>query len=166
MDNKNTICDSVAQGTASVMDQEEYCSTMNNDPNKCGTSECCVSLGSSVCLAGNAQGPLNKTAYTNPMYGRKDYYVYNGRCYGNCPSYLRLDLESSPVVFGNVDFGDNVDTGNWVLGNVIGNGNVFSGNVAVIGNVSGNGNVTGYSYYSVTGASDINLLNSTIQTVA
>lgn len=102
------------------------------------------------------------------MYGRKDYYIYNGKCYGNCPSYLRLDLEASPVVVGNVV--GNVDTGNWVLGNVIGNGNVFSGNVAVVGNVfgnvSGNGNVTGYGYYSVTGDSDINILSSTIQTVS
>jgi len=177
-DSKNTVCDNVAQGIATVMDQEEYCSTMNNDPKKCGTSACCVSLGGSVCLAGDAQGPLNKTAYTNPMYGRKDYYVYNGRCYGNCPSYLRLDLESSPVVFGNVDFGDNVDTGNWVLGNkVVGNvftgnvftGNVFTGNVftgnVFSGNVAGNvdGNVTVTS--RVTGASDINILASTIQTV-
>jgi len=167
MESKNTVCDNVAQGTASVMDQEAHCSTMNNDPSKCGTSACCVSLGGSVCLAGDTQGPLNKTAYTNPMYGRKDYYIYNGKCYGNCPSYLRLDLEASPVVVGNVG---NVDTGNWVLGNVIGNGNVFSGNVAVVGNVfgnvSGNGNVTGYGYYSVTGDSDINILSSTIQTVS
>jgi hypothetical protein len=142
MDSKNTVCDSVAQGTASVMDQEAYCSTMNNDPNKCGTSACCVSLGSSVCLAGDAQGPLNKTAYTNPMYRRKDYYVYNGKCYGNCPSYLKLDLEASPPVFGNVV--GNVDTGNWVFGNVAGNvaGNVDIGNL-VFGNVAGNvmGNV-------------------------
>lgn len=133
MDSKNTVCDAVAQGTASVMDQEAHCSTMNNDPNKCGTSACCVSLGGSVCLAGDAQGPLNKTAYTNPMYARKDYYIYNGKCYGNCPSYLRLDLEASPVVVGNVV--GNVDTGNWVLGNVV--GNVDTGNL-VFGNVAGN----------------------------
>ena len=137
-DSKNTVCDAVAQGMASVMDQEAYCSSMNNDPKKCSISPCCVSLGGSVCLAGDAQGPLNKTAYTNPMYGRKDYYVYNGKCFGNCPSYLRLDLESSPVVVGNAIVG-NIDTGNWVLGNhVAGNvvGNVFSGNV-----FSGNVNI-------------------------
>jgi len=133
MDNKNTVCDNVTQGIATVMDQESYCSTMNNDPSKCGTSACCVSLGGSVCLAGDAQGPLNKTAYTNPMYGRKDYYVYNGKCYGNCPSYLKLDLEASPSIFANVVVG-NVNTGNWVMGNVSGN---VVGN-GVIGNVSGN----------------------------
>lgn len=132
-ESKNTVCDNVAQGTASVMDQEAHCSTMNNDPSKCGTSACCVSLGGSVCLAGDTQGPLNKTAYTNPMYGRKDYYIYNGKCYGNCPSYLRLDLEASQVVVGNVV--GNVDTGNWVLGNVV--GNVDTGNL-VFGNVVGN----------------------------
>ena len=132
MDSKHTVCDNVSQGTASVMDQEAYCSTMNNDPNKCGVSPCCVSLGGSVCLAGDAQGPLNKTAYTNPMYSRKDYYVYNGKCYGNCPSYLKLDLEATPVVVANTVVG-NVDTGNWVFGNVV-SGNVDIGNV-VVGNV-------------------------------
>lgn len=147
INSKNTICDEVAQGTASVMDQEDHCSTMNNDPNKCGTSACCVSLGSSVCLAGDAQGPLNKTAYTNPIYARKDYYVYNGKCYGNCPSYLKLDLEANPVVVANAVVG-NIDTGNWVLGNVVGNtvlgnvdvgnGNVFSGNITIVGNDFGN----------------------------
>lgn len=156
MDSKNTVCDNVAQGIVSVLEQESYCSTMNNDPQKCGVSPCCVSLGGSVCLAGDDQGPLNKTAYTNPMYGRKDYYIYKGKCFGNCPPYLRLDLESSPIVVGNTETG-NIDTGNWVFGNVgnvfTGNGNVFSGNVDVVGNVSGNGNVTGYSFNSVTGDS-------------
>lgn len=44
-------------------------------------------MGGVHTMAGNDQGPYNRTIYTNPMVsGATDYYVHLGKCYGNCPS--------------------------------------------------------------------------------
>ena len=91
------VCKDVDMGYKSTLEREKYC--QNLDTKSCGTKKCCVSLGGSFCLAGNEQGPLNQTAYTNPMYTKTDFYIHNGKCYGNCPPYLSLDLgaETPPL---------------------------------------------------------------------
>jgi hypothetical protein len=61
---------------------EEMC--MAVDKNNCGAMSCCVLLGGSKCVSGNKLGPLNKLNYGDITVRDKDYYYYQGKCYGNC----------------------------------------------------------------------------------
>jgi len=63
--------------------QEEYCRSL--DANTCGSTSCCVLLGGSKCVSGNANGPTYKNNYGDYLLRNKDTYYYNGQCYGNCP---------------------------------------------------------------------------------
>jgi len=85
---KSSIC-SPGSG-ASVLDKESYCQKLSSI--EAAEKECCVVLGGEVSMAGNDQGPYNRAIYTNPIVsGAKDYYIYMGKCYGNCPSsYTKL----------------------------------------------------------------------------
>jgi hypothetical protein len=85
---KSSVC-SPGSG-ASVLDKESYCQKLS--PIDAAGRECCVVLGGELPMAGNDQGPYNQTIYTNPVVsGGKDYYIYMGKCYGNCPpSYTKL----------------------------------------------------------------------------
>jgi len=85
---KSSVC-SPGSG-ASVLDKESYCQKLS--PIDAAGRECCVVLGGEVPMAGNDQGPYNRAIYTNPIVsGAKDYYIYLGKCYGNCPSsYTQL----------------------------------------------------------------------------
>ena len=62
---------------------EEACK--NTNINKCASTNCCVLLGGSNCLAGNEFGPTNKTNYGDIFIRNKEYYYYQGKCYGHCP---------------------------------------------------------------------------------
>lgn len=64
---------------------ENACNNMNNA--SCKTSKCCTLLGGSKCVAGNESGPSFKYNYSNYLVKNRDYYYYNGKCYGNCPYY-------------------------------------------------------------------------------
>ena len=64
---------------------ENACNNM--DTKTCKTSKCCVLLGGSKCVSGNDQGPTMKYNYSNYLVKNRDYYYYNGHCYGNCPFY-------------------------------------------------------------------------------
>ena len=61
---------------------EETC--MKMDKNQCASTQCCVLLGGSKCVAGNEQGPLNKTQYSDPLLKNREYYYYMSKCYGHC----------------------------------------------------------------------------------
>ena len=61
---------------------EEACK--NIDINKCASNSCCVLLGGSNCVSGNESGPINKTNYGDIFIRNKDFYYYQGKCYGNC----------------------------------------------------------------------------------
>lgn len=61
---------------------EEMC--MSVDKNNCGAMSCCVLLGGSKCVSGNKLGPYNKLNYGDITVRDKDYYYYQGKCYGNC----------------------------------------------------------------------------------
>lgn len=63
--------------------KEEYCRSL--DANTCGSTSCCVLLGGSKCVSGNANGPTYKNNYGDYLLRNKDTYYYNGQCYGNCP---------------------------------------------------------------------------------
>jgi hypothetical protein len=66
------------------MKLEEACNATNL--NQCGSMSCCVLLGGSKCVSGNEKGPLNKTNYADVYVKNRDYYYYQGNCYGNCPN--------------------------------------------------------------------------------
>ena len=61
---------------------EEMCLAI--DKNNCGAMSCCVLLGGSKCVSGDALGPHNKLNYGDITLRDKDYYYHDGKCYGNC----------------------------------------------------------------------------------
>lgn len=61
---------------------EEECGKL--DTNLCAATNCCVLLGGSKCVAGNARGPVSKLHYGDITLRNRDYYYYKGKCYGNC----------------------------------------------------------------------------------
>jgi len=56
----------------------------NLDKNICAATTCCVLIGGSKCAAGNEFGPFNINNYNDQLFVNRDYYYYNGNCYGNC----------------------------------------------------------------------------------
>jgi len=67
---------------ASPIAIESACNSI--DINQCGSTSCCVLLGGAKCVAGNASGPTNAANYSDVFVQNKDYYYYQGKCYGNC----------------------------------------------------------------------------------
>lgn len=61
---------------------EEICRTIDTD--KCGSTNCCVLLGGSKCVAGDDYGPTQKSNYGDVFIRNRDYYYYQGKCFGNC----------------------------------------------------------------------------------
>ncbi len=75
-----------------------FCSTIPNDsmaleekcnalsPDVCASTSCCVLLGGQKCVAGSQQGPNLQRSFSDPTFAgvRKDFYYYNGKCFGNC----------------------------------------------------------------------------------
>lgn len=61
---------------------EEECGKINTK--LCAATNCCVLLGGSKCVAGNATGPTSKLHYGDVTIRNRDYYYYKGKCYGNC----------------------------------------------------------------------------------
>ena len=62
--------------------KESKCNALSNET--CASTGCCVLLGGEKCVAGNEQGPLMETNYSNFLIKNRDYYYYQGKCYGNC----------------------------------------------------------------------------------
>lgn len=61
---------------------EEACQKLNR--NVCASTSCCVLLGGSKCVSGNERGPTVKSNYSDLFVINRDYYYYQGKCYGNC----------------------------------------------------------------------------------
>jgi hypothetical protein len=61
---------------------EINCSRLPTDV--CAATKCCVLLGGTKCVAGDENGPVMKSNYTDPFIRNKDLYYYQGKCYGNC----------------------------------------------------------------------------------
>jgi len=61
---------------------EEKCGAL--DLNTCASTSCCVLLGGQKCVAGNENGPTNVANYSDYSLKNKDFYYYQGKCYGNC----------------------------------------------------------------------------------
>lgn len=61
---------------------EEKCQSL--DLNTCASTSCCTLIGGQKCVAGNANGPTNPANYSDATLRNKDFYYYQGKCYGNC----------------------------------------------------------------------------------
>lgn len=61
---------------------EEKCAAL--DTNTCASTSCCVLIGGQKCVAGNENGPTNSANYSDYNLRNRDFYYYNGKCYGNC----------------------------------------------------------------------------------
>ena len=61
---------------------EQKCNAIPLD--QCASTSCCVLLGGTKCVSGNEEGPTMKSNYTDPTITTKDYYYYQGKCYGFC----------------------------------------------------------------------------------
>jgi hypothetical protein len=89
---------------------EQSCGELSTD--QCASTMCCVLLGGSKCVSGDANGPAYPANYSDPMVINKDVYYYQGKCYGNCdntnpsgkpyprkPSDIPIDTPSvTPVI--------------------------------------------------------------------
>ncbi len=62
---------------------ENQCGKIGKDA--CASTSCCVLLGGTKCVAGNESGPTMKSNYSDISVLNRDYYYYQGKCYGNCP---------------------------------------------------------------------------------
>jgi len=62
---------------------EEACQKM--DGNTCASTSCCVLLGGKKCVSGNEQGPTVRSNYSDVYVPNRDFYYFQGKCYGNCP---------------------------------------------------------------------------------
>jgi len=67
---------------SSVYEREQKCNEI--DSNTCASTDCCVLLGGEKCVAGNRNGPSIKANYSDFLVTNRDYYYYQGKCYGNC----------------------------------------------------------------------------------
>lgn len=66
----------------SMIEREQKCNQL--DTSECAATNCCVLLGGEKCVAGNKYGPSVKNNYSDFLLTNRDYYYYNGTCYGNC----------------------------------------------------------------------------------
>ena len=65
------------------LQMEDKCNSLERDI--CASTDCCVLLGGQKCVKGNESGPHFKNNYSNFLIKNKDYYYYQGKCFGNCP---------------------------------------------------------------------------------
>jgi hypothetical protein len=65
-----------------IINTESAC--LKLDKNTCASTSCCVLLGGGKCVAGSVNGPTMKSNYSDIYLKNKDFYFYQGKCYGNC----------------------------------------------------------------------------------
>ncbi len=63
--------------------KNQKCTTL--DPQTCASTSCCVLMGGTKCVAGSETGASNKPVYSDMTIQNRDYWYYQGKCYGNCP---------------------------------------------------------------------------------
>ena len=64
------------------MDMEQKCNALSLE--SCASTSCCVLLGGQKCVAGNENGAYMTANYSDYTLRNKDFYYYQGKCYGNC----------------------------------------------------------------------------------
>ena len=68
----------------SPQNMEQKCQSLDNQT--CASTNCCVLLGGKKCVSGDSQGPKIKANYSDTQILNRDYYYYQGKCFGNCGS--------------------------------------------------------------------------------
>jgi hypothetical protein len=63
--------------------RNEKCGTLDSET--CASTTCCVLMGGTKCVAGDANGPMLKTVYSDITIPNRDYWYYQGKCSGDCP---------------------------------------------------------------------------------
>lgn len=66
----------------SKIEMEQKCNKV--DLESCASTSCCVLLGGQKCVAGNENGAYMTANYSDYTLRNKDFYYYQGKCYGNC----------------------------------------------------------------------------------
>lgn len=79
--NQSGICEATK---SSRLEREAKCNTL--DKNVCASTSCCVLLGGEKCVSGDLSGPTIKSNYSDHTIINRDYYYYQGKCFGNCPT--------------------------------------------------------------------------------
>jgi hypothetical protein len=79
------------------------------DTNTCASTSCCVLLGGSKCVKGNQNGPTIKSNYSDLSIRNKDYYYYQGKCYGNCTESNPFFMTNALLATNSKIGGDMVD---------------------------------------------------------
>lgn len=64
------------------IETEKKCNAIQVE--SCASTSCCVLLGGQKCVAGNESGPSMTANYSDYTLQNKDFYYYQGKCYGNC----------------------------------------------------------------------------------
>jgi hypothetical protein len=86
----------------SPIELEQKCNLINDDI--CASTNCCVLLGGQKCVAGNENGPTMKSNYSDFLILNKDFYYYQGKCYGNCPYSTTSVVNKQPYIPGSQIF--------------------------------------------------------------
>ena len=73
---------------------EQQCNAINDET--CAATTCCVLLGGQKCVSGNESGPTMKDNYSDFMIANKDFYYYQGKCYGNCQNTSQIAAPTLP----------------------------------------------------------------------
>ena len=79
---------------------EESCNALSQDT--CASTSCCVLLGGQKCVGGGANGPTMQANYSDRFILNKDYYYYQGKCYGNCSNSIWLGQSSIANAGSNI----------------------------------------------------------------
>jgi hypothetical protein len=75
---------------------ELKCNALNAET--CAATTCCALLGGQKCVSGDANGPTMKSNYSDFSVLNKDFYYYQGKCYGNCPNSPFPTVPTVPTV--------------------------------------------------------------------
>jgi hypothetical protein len=65
-----------------VFIKNEKCGTLNKD--MCSSTNCCVLMGGTKCVAGSESGPLVNAVFSDVTIKNRDHWYYQGKCYGHC----------------------------------------------------------------------------------
>jgi hypothetical protein len=67
-----------------AQNMEQKCQSL--DTQTCASTGCCVLLGGQKCVSGDDSGPKMKANYSDKSVVNRDFYYYQGKCFGNCTS--------------------------------------------------------------------------------
>jgi hypothetical protein len=85
---------------------ESSCSKLN--VNDCASTTCCVLLGGAKCVSGNMQGPTMPHNYNDKTILNRDFYYFQGKCYGNCPETNKNNIKYGSLPYNRLITVDNV----------------------------------------------------------